>query len=56
MHVNDILKLVAKLDEMKKNNEDPEAIENFQDDIANLQMNHILGELLDNEVPTKEKI
>lgn len=56
MHVNDILKLVAKLDEMKKNNEDPEAIERFQDDIGDLQMNHVLGELLDNEVPTKEKI
>ena len=49
VEVSTILKLVEKLNEMKELGAAPKDIENLEDDIGNLQMNVIVGDLLDED-------
>jgi len=44
-----IFRLIEKLNEMKEMGAAPKDIENLEDDIGNLQMNSIIGDLFDED-------
>jgi hypothetical protein len=49
VEIDAIFRLIEKLNEMKEMGAAPKDIENLEDDIGNLQMNSIIGDLFDED-------
>ena len=49
LEIGAIFRLIDKLNEMKEMGAAPKDIENLEDDIGNLQMNSIMGDLFDED-------
>lgn len=49
VEIGAIFRLIEKLNEMKEMGAAPKDIENLEDDIGNLQMNSIIGDLFDED-------